>query len=80
MTTRSFRVADNIWLPALERARAEGTTLTAVLTGALTAYTADEGNPQPPAEAARRPGWCLACGGDRDGSHPTLCRDCRRYV
>ena len=38
-TLRSFRVADDVWLPALERARSEGTTLTAILTAALDSYS-----------------------------------------
>jgi hypothetical protein len=35
---RGFRCPDDPWLPALERAEREGTTLTAVLVAAVTAY------------------------------------------
>lgn len=35
---RSVRVADDVWMPALERARGEGTTVTAVIVEHLTNY------------------------------------------
>lgn len=40
--TRSFRIPDDIYLPALEKARAEGVTLTDVVKEALLEYVGDE--------------------------------------
>jgi hypothetical protein len=37
-TIRSFRCPDDPWLPAMERAERDGTTLTAVLVAAVTEY------------------------------------------
>lgn len=37
-TIRAVRVHDDPWAPALARARREGTTVTAVVVAALTAY------------------------------------------
>ena len=39
---RSFRISDPIYLPALEKARAEGRTLTEVVTDALLDYVGDD--------------------------------------
>ena len=39
---RSFRISDPISLPALEKARAEGRTLTEVVTEALLDYVGDD--------------------------------------
>lgn len=45
---RSFRIADDIYLPALEKARAEGRTLTEVVNEALVEYVdSDEWPPSP---------------------------------
>lgn len=40
--TRSFRVPDDIYLPAREKADAEGRTLTEVVNEALVAYIGDD--------------------------------------
>lgn len=51
MTLRSFRVADDVWMAALARAKSDGTTLTAVLTEALAGY----GSGTPAAVVSARP-------------------------
>jgi hypothetical protein len=40
--TRTFRIVDEIYDPALEKARAEGVTLTDVVRDALLDYVGDE--------------------------------------
>lgn len=44
-----MRIPADIWLPAMARAKREGTTLTAVVVAALTAYGMGEaaGKPEP---------------------------------
>jgi hypothetical protein len=39
---RSLRVADSIWRPALEKARAEGKTITQVITELLRRYAGQD--------------------------------------
>jgi len=39
-TARAIRVPEDLWRAALERARAEGTTVTAVVVAALRRYVA----------------------------------------
>lgn len=43
--TRSFRVPDDIYLPAREKAAAEGRTLTDVVVDALLDYIGDDDTP-----------------------------------
>jgi hypothetical protein len=45
---RNLRVVDEVWKPALEKARAEGRTLTDVITAYLRQYISTP--PQPPAD------------------------------
>jgi hypothetical protein len=40
--TRSFRISDDVYKPALAKAREEGTTLTDVVTSALLDYIEDD--------------------------------------
>jgi hypothetical protein len=45
---RNLRVRPEVWEPALERAKAEGTSLTAVIIAFLERYNAGAGNDGPP--------------------------------
>jgi hypothetical protein len=44
---RNLRAADDVWLPAMRRARREGTNLTAVLVEFLRQYGAGQAPPPP---------------------------------
>ena len=51
---RSMRIPDDVWTAAVAKARAEGTTVTAIVTAALRKYVKRPLTPTPPQGGSRR--------------------------